>query len=122
MSFAWRSIRFVADENVDEDIVAGLRLHEPSIDIVTAGEAGLLHQPDRELLAYAAAEGRVLLTHDERTMFNEFAQFLAAGHNSPGVFVLDQQLAIGRAIEAVLFVWEASVPDDWRNQIRYLPL
>ncbi len=84
-------------------------------------DAGLLHRSDPDVLAYAADHGRVLLTHDETTMPGHLSDFLATGRHSPGVIVVDQELATGRAIEAVLLVWEASGPEDWADQYFYAP-
>ncbi|HEU5367562.1 MAG TPA: hypothetical protein VFU69_03825 [Ktedonobacterales bacterium] len=39
-------IRFLADENFNEEIVAGLRLKQPQMDIQTAAEAGVPGLPD----------------------------------------------------------------------------
>ena len=76
MSLAWRTIRFQSDENVDADIIAGLLRRQPAIDILTATQAGLLGQGDPLVLAYAADQGRILLTHDEKTMPGHLADFL----------------------------------------------
>lgn len=121
MSMPWRSLRFLADEDFRRSIVEGLRRREPTLDIVTVNDAGLLHHSDPDVLAYAAAHGRILLTHDESTMPGHLANFLATGRHSPGVIVIDQELATGRAIEAVLLVWEASGSDDWADQYNYIP-
>jgi hypothetical protein len=42
--------RFLADENFNLDIVAGLRRAKPAIDILTAPEAGILHWLDPDVL------------------------------------------------------------------------
>jgi hypothetical protein len=51
-----------------------------------------------------------------------FADFLASGQHSPGVLLLHQQLPIAQAIEALLLVWDASAPEEWRDWLTYLPL
>jgi hypothetical protein len=61
-------IRFQADADLNEDIVLGLLRLEPSIDFQTADEAGLRGLSDDLVLKRAAEEGRVLATHDRRTM------------------------------------------------------
>ncbi len=43
-------IRFLADENFDLRIVAGLRQKQPQMDIQTAAEAGILGLPDPRFL------------------------------------------------------------------------
>lgn len=62
------SIRFLADADLDISIVHGVRGREPSIDFKSANDAGLEGVPDDEVLELAAADGRVLVSHDKRTM------------------------------------------------------
>ncbi len=45
---------------------------------------------DLDVLALAAAQGRILVTHDFRTMPRHVAEFLATGATSPGVFLVKQ--------------------------------
>ena len=39
-----------------------------------------------------------------------------------GVFELKQSVAIGTAIEEILFLAEASSTGEWEGQVQYLPL
>ena len=61
-------IRFQADEDLNEDIVSGVLRRVPEIDFQTSSEANLESLGDLEVLASAAREHRVLVTHDRRTM------------------------------------------------------
>lgn len=117
--------RFLTDEDFNLHIVAGLRRLEPTVDVETAQEAGLLGAPDPDILAYAKTHDRVLLTHDKQTMpvhFAAFVQQLPGGEHTPGVMYIDQLLAIGVAIEAIHLVWADSTHEEWRDQETYLPL
>lgn len=58
----------VADENLKQQIVNGLRRRLVDVDIVTIRQAGLAGTPDPGVLAWAAEQGRVVITHDTRTM------------------------------------------------------
>ena len=60
---------------------------ELAFDYQTALEAGLTGQQDPGVLAIAAGEGRVLLTHDVRTITQHFASFIGA-HTSAGVLLV----------------------------------
>ncbi len=46
--------RFLTDENLNADIVRGLRLRHPDLDILTVRDAGLAGVDDPEILAWAA--------------------------------------------------------------------
>jgi hypothetical protein len=61
-------VRFQADADLNHIFVkATLRL-EPSIDFQTAHAAHLAGIRDQEALALAARQGKVLATHDRKTM------------------------------------------------------
>ncbi len=61
-------MRWVADENFNNDILHGLRRRHPEIDIVRIQDVGLSGIDDPTLLEWAAQEGRGLLTHDAATI------------------------------------------------------
>jgi len=115
------TVRFLADEDLDSDIVSGLLSCEPSVDILDIKNAGLRGSKYPVLLELAAEQDRILITHDRRTMTRYFYERMAAAQSSPGVFIVPQSGAIGDIIECLLLVWTASKPEEWRNQIVYLP-
>ncbi len=110
------SIRFQADNDLKFGIVKAIRRREPTVDFASAQEASLDGVPDSVLLDRAAAEGRVLVSHDRRTMIDHFRAHLAAGKSSPGLLIVSQGSAIGDVVEAVLYVWELSDPAELRDQ------
>lgn len=117
------TVRFLADEDLDADIVVGLRSRQPAIDILDVKTAGLRGTKDRDLLDLSAQQGRILITHDQRTMTRHFRDRLAAGESShPGLFVVPQRAAIGGIVESLLLVWMASQAEEWFDRIVCLPL
>ncbi len=96
------SIRFQADNDLKFGIVKAVRRREPSMDLVSAQEAGLDGVGDPELLDRAALEGRVLVSHDRRTMLDHFRAHLAAGKSSPGLLIVPQDASMGDVIEALV--------------------
>ena len=115
------TVRFQAAADLNAEIVIGVLRREPSIDFQTADEANLRQVPDPEVLALAAQENRILVTHDRRTMPRHFADFILH-HSSPGVFIIAQTVSVRAAIEDLLLVWAASESEEWRNLIVELPL
>ena len=95
------TVRFLADEDVDFDIVKGLRFREPSIDILSVKESDLRGTKDTVLLELAAEQERILISHDRRTMTRHFRERLAAGKSNPGLFIVPQRSAIGEIIESL---------------------
>jgi hypothetical protein len=114
-------VRFMGDYDFNGEILDGLLRREPSIDLVSSHEAGLEAVPDPEVLERAANEGRVLLTHDQRTMPYHFGGFISR-RESPGVFIVPQKIGIGDAIDEVFLIWSASDTEEWINLILHLPL
>jgi len=115
-------LRLLVDEDFDHRIVQGLRARVPSVDLVTVQEAGLGGRHDRDVLAGAAEQGRVLLTHDVTSMTRFAYERVAAGLAMPGVFAVHQTAAIGPVIDDLILVIETSDDDSWEGQVRYLPL
>jgi hypothetical protein len=76
--------------------------------------------PDSEVLALAAREGRILVSHDFQTIPVHFRRFTEA-QRSPGVFLIAQDLPVGQAVENLLLVWEASEPEDWESRLCLIP-
>ena len=114
-------IRFQADADLYVEIVAGVLRREPGIDFQTADEARLRGLLDPEVLALAAQENRILVTHDRRTMPRHFADYLLH-HSSSGVFIIAQNMNVRVAIEELLLIWTASESEEWRNLIVEIPL
>jgi predicted nuclease of predicted toxin-antitoxin system len=115
------TVRFQADNDLKFGILKAVRRREPAIDFASAQEAGLDEVGDPELLDRAAAEGRVLVSHDRRTMIAHFRAHLAAGKSAPGLLIVSQGALIGEAVEALVYVWALSNPADLRDQAYYLP-
>jgi predicted nuclease of predicted toxin-antitoxin system len=115
-------IRFVADEDFNNDIVRALRRRLPSLDLVRAYDAGLAGTSDPEVLAWAAREARILLTHDVNTMTHHALARIDANQPMPGVLIVRQSLAIGDVLEDLVLVAECSSSEEWDGQVGYLPL
>lgn len=114
-------VRFQADADLDEDIVSGVIRRQPAIDFKTATQAGLSGLPDYEVLAIASSEGRLIVSHDWRTMPYHFAEFVEV-QSSSGVLIIPRKLGIRRAIEELLMIWSTSDAEEHFNSIKRLPL
>src|SRR5262249_57236505 len=85
-------LRLLIDQNFDHDILQGLYRRIPNLDAVTAFDEGLSEAPDPELLAWAAENGRILVTHDHQTMPDHVADRIAAGRRVAGGWIIPPQL------------------------------
>ena len=114
-------VRYQADADLNQIILLAAIRREPSMDFQTSVVGGLAHLDDPRVLAIAASQGRVLVTHDHRTMPRHFGEFIAAS-TSPGVLVVPQHLSVDAVVEDLLLIWGASEAEDWINRICFLPL
>jgi hypothetical protein len=114
-------LRFLADTNFDQRIVAGVLRVAPDISF----ELPLGIIPDRmtdpDVFALAAFMGRVIVSHDTRTMPGHFADFVAHS-SSPGLILVPRSMTIGDAIEELVMIGHFAEADEWLNLWRRLPL
>ena len=92
-------VTFGADENLNLLIIRGFRRRKSDLDIILIQDVGLRTEDDPIILAWAAEAGRVLLTHDIRTMPGFAAQRIAAGQKMSVLVVVPDQMPIGPAID-----------------------
>ncbi|HKH48104.1 MAG TPA: DUF5615 family PIN-like protein [Thermoanaerobaculia bacterium] len=115
-------LRFAADENFDNDIVRGFRRRHPEVDIVRVQDAGLYNAEDPVILAWAASEERILLTHDVATMTRFAYDRIAAGLPMSGVIEVKKLAPIGQVIQDLLLLVGCSLKGEWEDRVEYLPL
>jgi hypothetical protein len=114
-------LRFQADADLNQIILHAVIRREPALDFQTAETAGLAGSRDPAVLALVAREGRVLVTHDQKTIPRHFAAFITT-ETSPGVLIIPQRLSVAIAAEDLILIWSSMDAEEWRNTIRFLPL
>lgn len=116
------TLRWLADENFNNDVVRALFRRNTGIDIVRAQDVGLKGADDATILAWAAQHQRVLLTHDVATITAHACDLISKGEPMPGVFEVSRKVSLHQAIDDILLLTECSQPGEWEGQVRYLPL
>jgi hypothetical protein len=114
-------VRFQADADLKHAIVRAILRRESTVDFQSASVGGLGGLNDLEVLAVAARDGRVLVSHDKQTMPDYFSEFVEKSTSS-GVVIASQSLPIGLVVEELLLIWSASDSEEWINRIVHLPL
>src|SRR2546428_452522 len=99
----------LADENFNNDVVRGVRRRNPAVDLVRAQDVGLSGVDDPGVLEWAAQAGRVVLTHDVRTMTRYACDRVGEGRPMPGVFEVSREVPLGVVIEDILLLVECSL-------------
>ncbi len=92
-------LRLLSDENFNGDIVRGLLLRRPNLNLLRVQDIGLGEADDPTILEWAAANNRIVLTHDRATMPDFAYARVVAGQPMPGVFVFDDRMPVRQAIE-----------------------
>ncbi|NJR62170.1 MAG: DUF5615 family PIN-like protein [Cyanobacteria bacterium CRU_2_1] len=115
-------VRFLADENFNNQIVRGVLRRNPYIDIVRVQDVDLSETDDPIILEWAAQQDRIVLTHDVTTMTGFAYERVQAGLSMPGVFEISRRVPVGLAIEEILLLAECSLEGEWEGQVRFLPL
>jgi hypothetical protein len=100
-------VRFQADANLNQIILLAAQRREPAMDFQTVMEAELSGVNDREVLARAAREGCILVTHDRKTMPRHFFAFITTT-TSAGVLIVPQHLPVAAAVDDLFLLWHAS--------------
>ena len=115
-------IRFLTDEDFNRYVLAGVRRRLPDLDIVRVQDVGLRTARDPAILEFAASSNRIVLSHDLHTMETHARARLLARKPMPGLFLIDQNVQIGHAIEEILIIAVCSREDEWNGAIEHLPL
>ena len=115
-------LKLLADENFDRHIIRGLMRRKPETDIVRVQDVGLRTLTDEVILAWAANNQRVLVTHDAATVAVFAYERVDKNWPMPGVIEVRRSYAIGEAIDDLLLVIECAIESELSNTVLYIPL
>lgn len=115
-------LRLLADNDFNERVIAGCLAREPSIDLVHVRDIGMRDADDLEILERAAADERVVLTHDVQTMVGHAFARVNRGLRMCGVLAVQQNAPIGLQVEDVLIAAVCTPPDEMLGAVQFLPL
>lgn len=115
-------LRLLADENFNSDIVRGLLLRRSDLDIARVQDVGLSGKDDQAVLAWAAENDRIVLTHDRATMPFYAFERVSSGEQMAGMFFLNVRFPVGESIDTLLLLNACSDQSEWRGRVIHLPL
>jgi hypothetical protein len=110
-------LRLASDADVHGEIIRGLHRRLPEIDLVRAQDALPEGTPDPDVLAWAAAENRILITNDRNTMVGFAYQRVAADKPMPGLIATTNEQSIGSTIDDILLIAEYMPEEEISNQV-----
>jgi predicted nuclease of predicted toxin-antitoxin system len=107
-------IRFHLDEHISLGVAAGLRRR--GIDVTCAADVNMAAATDEQQLAFATAEGRVLVTHDA-----DFLRLHRAGAAHAGIAYARQgSLTIGETIRRLVLIHDLLKPEEMRERVEFV--
>jgi hypothetical protein len=117
-------IKYLLDENVDRALLDGLHQHHPDIIAWIIGDPATPPRktPDPDIFLRCEAHDFVLVTNNRSTMPVHLQDHVAARHHVPGIFILNPGMSLGDTLDELALVCEASLPDEYLDQIRHLPI
>jgi len=115
-------MRFLADENLNGNILRGLLRRLPALDVIRIQDVGLLGADDPAILAWAAQHKCVLLTHDVATITKHAYERVRNSEPMPGIVEVIATAPIGRIIEDLVLLSQCSLECEYDGQVLYIPL
>ena len=112
----------MADADLNRAIVSGLLRHEPAIDFLTAGAAGVIGLTDSEILALAGGTAPRDRFARRRNHACPLSSFQKCRETQRRTVSIPQRLDIATAIDELLLIWLASESPEWENRLEWLPL
>jgi hypothetical protein len=86
-------IRLYLDEDaIDSEVIAGLR--SSRVDVFTAKDAGMLSRDDEDVLAFAAAQARVLYSFNKGHFLRLHTSWSLAGRGHAGIVLAQQKVIL----------------------------
>ena len=115
-------IRFLADEDFNNDIIRSLIRRLPQTDVVRVQDLEIRAASDDAVLAWAAREHRLILTHDVNTLLARAFERVELGLGHAGVIAAAQSLPVGAVAEDLALIAACLDDDEWRDPVVFLPL
>ena len=114
-------IRLLADENFNGDILRGLQRRVPALDVPRVQDLVIRGADDAAVLEWAAAEGRLILTHDVSTLIDFAWKRVVSGRHHSGVVAVSQQAPVGVVVADLVLLVECSADEEWADRILFIP-
>lgn len=110
---------YVDEDAMDGDVVRGLRSR--GVDVVTAGDAGMIRREDEDHLTWAADQGRALYSFNVRDFHEIHTEWMIRGRNHCGIVLAQQRrYATGEQIRRLLRLMGGVTAEAMRNREEFL--
>ncbi len=116
-------IRFLLDENMPHAIRDGIKRRLPEVDVSVIGSEGfpVIGTKDEEILQFLEHEMYILISSNRSTMPVHLRKHLQNGRHIPGILLLRPRVSYREIIDTLELICLASIPEDFQDQITYIP-
>lgn len=114
--------RFLADHDLREAIITGVLRRASAIEFLRVRDVGLANRSDHEVLAYAASQRLIVVSHDVNTMPANAYRRLTAGQDVAGLLLVRQSEPVGPVIDSLVLIWLSTDDAEWQGTVAFLPL
>ncbi len=109
-------LRLASDANIHDGVIRGLSAI-PGMDLIRIQDALPEGVSDPVILEWAAAERRVLITCDKKTMIGFAKERQRMKLDVPGLIVFNQKLPVRLAVEDIALIAECVAPAEIRDRL-----
>lgn len=114
-------MKFLADENFNNDILRGVWRCVPEADFTRVQDTEIAGADDVRVLEFAAERGYLVLSHDVNTLRGHFYARMTAKFPVPGELLVHKHTPIAEVIDALELIICASDESEWIGQVTYIP-
>jgi hypothetical protein len=114
-------LAFYFDEDaMSRNVIQSLRLR--GLDVSSVSEAGLLYRPDETQLAFAAQQGRVLVSFNVADFCRLHGDWLAQGKSHAGILLAHQRrrYSVVTQLRGLLQFSAKCRPEELRDRLEFL--
>jgi DUF438 domain-containing protein len=115
-------LKLALDENLYGEIYDRLRTMLPQLDVIRIQDTSILSADDETMLEWVALQGRLLVTHDKRTITDIYYNRLKDGKPAPAVFMVVDDTKRKAVAEDLAMIVQITSYSEWADKITYLPL
>ncbi len=115
-------MRLLADEDFDNRILRAIRRETTTMDIIRVQDTEVYQAEDSAVLEWATQQQRIVLTHDIKTMSKFAYERIREGKPMLGVIAVHRNRSMRAIIDDILLIIGASEPEEFENQVFYVPI
>ena len=114
-------VRVLTDNDFNGRAVRGVLRRRPTFDLVRVQDVGLADASDEEILAWAAENDRIVISHDHNTMVGFARNRISDGEPMPRLFAIRTTASIGKVVDDLLYIDDCSRHEEWADRVEFLP-